>query len=125
MSEYAKIDVNFYFFLYLFAGTGVILCIEKALAQSGVAKEDVNYINAHATSTPAGDIKEFQALLHCFGQNQEVCNCMSMFLSWDIQNKLSMFLKLIYFIQRYCNNLFKKFTIMSPTTNYFNNEDNQ
>lgn len=53
-------------------GTGIILCIEKALAQSGVAKEDVNYINAHATSTPAGDIKEFQALLHCFGQNQEL-----------------------------------------------------
>ncbi|KAL2533289.1 3-oxoacyl-[acyl-carrier-protein] synthase II [Abeliophyllum distichum] len=53
-------------------GTGVILCIEKALAQSGVPKEDVNYINAHATSTPAGDLKEYQALVHCFGQNQEL-----------------------------------------------------
>ena len=48
------------------------LCIEKALSQSGVAREDVNYINAHATSTPAGDLKEYNALLHCFGQNQEV-----------------------------------------------------
>ncbi|KAG8373861.1 hypothetical protein BUALT_Bualt11G0069200 [Buddleja alternifolia] len=53
-------------------GTGVILCIEKALAQSGVSKEDVNYINAHATSTLAGDIKEYQALIHCFGQNPEL-----------------------------------------------------
>ncbi|KAK6152059.1 hypothetical protein DH2020_014694 [Rehmannia glutinosa] len=53
-------------------GTGVILCVEKALAQSGVSKEDVNYINAHATSTPAGDLKEYQALLHCFGQNPEL-----------------------------------------------------
>ncbi|XP_042050959.1 3-oxoacyl-[acyl-carrier-protein] synthase II, chloroplastic-like isoform X1 [Salvia splendens] len=53
-------------------GTGIILCIEKALAQSGVSKEDVNYINAHATSTPAGDLKEYQALLHCFGQNPEL-----------------------------------------------------
>lgn len=53
-------------------GAGVILCIEKALAQSGVSREDVNYINAHATSTPAGDLKEYQALLHCFGQNKEV-----------------------------------------------------
>ncbi|KAL3623565.1 Protein TRANSPORT INHIBITOR RESPONSE 1 [Castilleja foliolosa] len=53
-------------------GTGVILCLEKALAQSGVSKEDVNYINAHATSTQAGDLKEYQALLHCFGQNPEV-----------------------------------------------------
>ncbi|KAL2458887.1 3-oxoacyl-[acyl-carrier-protein] synthase II [Forsythia ovata] len=53
-------------------GTGVILCIEKALAQSGVSREDVNYINAHATSTPAGDLKEYQALVHCFGQNSEL-----------------------------------------------------
>ncbi|KAJ4708864.1 3-oxoacyl-[acyl-carrier-protein] synthase [Melia azedarach] len=53
-------------------GAGVILCIEKALAQSGVSREDVNYINAHATSTPAGDIKEYQALIHCFGQNPEL-----------------------------------------------------
>ncbi|KAK1365134.1 Beta-ketoacyl-[acyl-carrier-protein] synthase I [Heracleum sosnowskyi] len=53
-------------------GAGVILCIEKALAHSGVSREDVNYINAHATSTPAGDLKEYQALLHCFGQNKEL-----------------------------------------------------
>ncbi|GLT94409.1 hypothetical protein SLE2022_121500 [Rubroshorea leprosula] len=53
-------------------GVGVILCIEKALAQSGVSREDVNYINAHATSTPAGDIKEFQALIHCFGRNPKL-----------------------------------------------------
>ncbi|WOH07761.1 hypothetical protein DCAR_0727195 [Daucus carota subsp. sativus] len=53
-------------------GAGVILCIEKALAQSGVSREDVNYINAHATSTQAGDLKEYQALLHCFGHNKEL-----------------------------------------------------
>lgn len=53
-------------------GAGVIQCIEKALVQSGVSKEDVNYINAHATSTPAGDLKEYNALIHCFGQNPEV-----------------------------------------------------
>lgn len=53
-------------------GAGVILCIEKALANSGISKEDVNYINAHATSTPAGDLKEYQALIHCFGQNPEL-----------------------------------------------------
>ncbi|CAH1448871.1 unnamed protein product [Lactuca virosa] len=53
-------------------GAGVILCIEKALSQAGVAREDVNYINAHATSTPAGDLKEYNALLHCFGKNQDL-----------------------------------------------------
>ncbi|KAF2287106.1 hypothetical protein GH714_038203 [Hevea brasiliensis] len=53
-------------------GIGVSLCIEKALAQAGVSKEDVNYINAHATSTPAGDLKEYEALMRCFGQNPEL-----------------------------------------------------
>ncbi|EPS66235.1 hypothetical protein M569_08544, partial [Genlisea aurea] len=53
-------------------GAGVILCMEKAVSQSGVSKEDVNYINAHATSTPAGDIKEYQAIVRCFGNNPEL-----------------------------------------------------
>ncbi|CAL0330265.1 unnamed protein product [Lupinus luteus] len=53
-------------------GAGVLLCIEKALADSGISKEDVNYINAHATSSPAGDLKEYQALTHCFGRNPEL-----------------------------------------------------
>ncbi|KAG7587082.1 Polyketide synthase beta-ketoacyl synthase domain [Arabidopsis thaliana x Arabidopsis arenosa] len=53
-------------------GAGVILCIERALASAGISKEQINYINAHATSTHAGDIKEYQALAHCFGQNPEL-----------------------------------------------------
>ncbi|XP_058108746.1 3-oxoacyl-[acyl-carrier-protein] synthase II, chloroplastic-like [Magnolia sinica] len=53
-------------------GTGVVLCINKALSQSGVAREDVNYVNAHATSTPSGDLKEYLALSRCFGQNPEL-----------------------------------------------------
>ncbi|KAK1315481.1 hypothetical protein QJS10_CPA06g02553 [Acorus calamus] len=53
-------------------GMGVALCIEKALTQSGVAREDVNYVNAHATSTMSGDLKEYQALIRCFGQNPEL-----------------------------------------------------
>lgn len=53
-------------------GSGVILCIEKALAQSGVKREDVNYINAHAASTPAGDLNEYLAILHCFKENPEL-----------------------------------------------------
>uniref|UniRef100_A0A8F9R570 3-oxoacyl-[acyl-carrier-protein] synthase I, chloroplastic n=1 Tax=Delphinium ajacis TaxID=37494 RepID=A0A8F9R570_DELAJ len=53
-------------------GTGIALCIEKALAQSRVPREDVNYVNAHATSTLAGDLREYQALIRCFGQNPEL-----------------------------------------------------
>ncbi|KAJ8428260.1 hypothetical protein Cgig2_006831 [Carnegiea gigantea] len=53
-------------------GVGVTLCVQKALAEAGIAKEDINYINAHATSTPAGDLKEYQALVRCFGDNPEL-----------------------------------------------------
>eukprot|EP00884_Botryococcus_braunii_P010889 jgi/Botrbrau1/19801/Bobra.0124s0048.2 len=43
-------------------GSGVALCIERALANSGVKAEEVNYVNAHATSTKAGDLAEYKAL---------------------------------------------------------------
>lgn len=56
----------------IFVGTGVRLCIEKALAQSGVRPQDVNYVNAHATSTRAGDLQEYKALMRVFGENPEV-----------------------------------------------------
>lgn len=50
----------------------MLLCIEKALAQSGVSRHDVNYVNAHATSTKAGDLQEYKALMRSFGENPEV-----------------------------------------------------
>ncbi|KMZ71746.1 Ketoacyl-ACP Synthase II (Chloroplastic) [Zostera marina] len=53
-------------------GKGIVICIERALAQAGVARDAVNYVNAHATSTLSGDVKEFEALLQCFGGNSEL-----------------------------------------------------
>ncbi|XP_024313073.1 3-oxoacyl-[acyl-carrier-protein] synthase II, chloroplastic isoform X2 [Brachypodium distachyon] len=53
-------------------GKGVILCVENALADAGVTKEDINYVNAHATSTQMGDLKEFEALVRCFGENPQL-----------------------------------------------------
>ncbi|KAH9713789.1 3-oxoacyl-(acyl-carrier-protein) synthase II [Citrus sinensis] len=54
------------------SGLGAVACMEKALTNSGVSREDVNYINAHATSTRVGDPREFKAVMHCFGQNPEL-----------------------------------------------------
>lgn len=54
------------------SGTGIVVCMEKALVNSGVAKEDVNYVNAYASSTPTGDLNEYRALINCFGKNPEV-----------------------------------------------------
>ncbi|PJD97862.1 MAG: beta-ketoacyl-[acyl-carrier-protein] synthase II [Parachlamydia sp.] len=43
-------------------GKGVALCIKNALNDAQVSAEAINYINAHATSTQAGDMAEVNAL---------------------------------------------------------------
>ncbi len=48
-------------------GLGVGLCIENAIKEAGISKEDINYINAHATSTLAGDLCEVRAVKQVFG----------------------------------------------------------
>ena len=51
-------------------GAGVALAITRALKDSGVDAKDVNYVNAHATSTPAGDMAELRVLQSMFGKNE-------------------------------------------------------
>ncbi len=46
---------------------GVTRCMELALADAGVKPRDVDYINAHATSTLAGDLCEIQSIRNVFG----------------------------------------------------------
>lgn len=47
-------------------GGGVALCIRNALHDAGIQPEEVNYINAHATSTLAGDMAEVEAAKQVF-----------------------------------------------------------
>lgn len=47
-------------------GLGVSMCIRKCLEDAGVSPEEVNYINAHATSTQAGDLREVKAIKNVF-----------------------------------------------------------
>lgn len=49
-------------------GLGAVLAMEGAMADAGILKEDVDYINAHATSTPIGDISECKAMEKVFGE---------------------------------------------------------
>ncbi|KAG1677901.1 hypothetical protein FOA52_001319 [Chlamydomonas sp. UWO 241] len=48
-------------------GDGALLAMSRAMQGSGVALEDVVYINAHATSTPQGDEVEQRAIARLFG----------------------------------------------------------
>jgi 3-oxoacyl-[acyl-carrier-protein] synthase II len=50
-------------------GNGAIRAMERALAQAGLVPADVDYINAHGTSTDAGDIAETNAIKAVFGAN--------------------------------------------------------
>lgn len=47
-------------------GEGVANCINMALNQAQIEADQVNYINAHATSTPVGDMSEINALTKVF-----------------------------------------------------------
>jgi 3-oxoacyl-[acyl-carrier-protein] synthase II len=48
-------------------GLGAVLAINEALTDAGLKPNDVSYINAHATSTPVGDISECKAIEKVFG----------------------------------------------------------
>lgn len=47
-------------------GAGAALCMANALRSAGMNPDQVDYINAHGTSTPAGDIAETQAIKSVF-----------------------------------------------------------
>ncbi|XP_068304783.1 3-oxoacyl-[acyl-carrier-protein] synthase I, chloroplastic-like [Pyrus communis] len=53
-------------------GLGVSSCITKSLEDAGVSPEEVNYVNAHATSTLAGDLAEFNAIKKVFKNTSEM-----------------------------------------------------
>src|SRR5215469_10932911 len=50
-------------------GEGLVRAINRALQKAGMGPEEVDYINAHGTSTPPNDSTETQAIKTCFGQH--------------------------------------------------------
>jgi len=49
-------------------GDGAFRCMQGALRRAGMVPSDIDYINAHGTSTPLGDKIELEAVVRLFGK---------------------------------------------------------
>ncbi|GLH99071.1 beta-ketoacyl-ACP synthase II [Phytohabitans aurantiacus] len=59
-------------------GLGATRAIAKALADAGVSRTDVTHVNAHATSTPVGDMAEIASLRAAVGDHPVLTSTKSM-----------------------------------------------
>jgi 3-oxoacyl-[acyl-carrier-protein] synthase II len=53
-------------------GSGARRAMSLALAQAGISPEQVQHLNAHATSTPVGDLGELAAIKSLFGTDNKI-----------------------------------------------------
>lgn len=58
-------------------GMNVIRCIRNCLGEGGISLDEVDYINAHGTSTPLNDIVESNAIEKCFSSSTDKINISS------------------------------------------------
>ncbi|WP_018223097.1 beta-ketoacyl-ACP synthase II [Salinispora pacifica] len=59
-------------------GTGAIRAITKAIADADIDRGDIVHVNAHATSTPVGDLAEIKALHQALGDHPVLTSTKSM-----------------------------------------------
>ena len=58
-------------------GKGAMISMRDALADAGMQPEDIDYLNAHGTSTPLGDVAEIKAIQGVFGSHAYEMNISS------------------------------------------------
>ena len=59
-------------------GSGASLSISRAISDAGISANNINYINAHATSTPLGDLAECNAVKSIFDSPPPISSTKSM-----------------------------------------------
>jgi len=59
-------------------GAGAALSISRAISDAGISTNDIDYINAHATSTPLGDLAECNAIKSIFDSPPPMSSTKSM-----------------------------------------------
>lgn len=53
-------------------GNGARRAMEIAIAQAGISPREIGHLNAHATSTPVGDLGEIRAIKSVFGSDRSI-----------------------------------------------------
>lgn len=58
-------------------GRGAAKSMANAIEDAGINASDIEYVNTHGTSTPAGDVPELTGLMTCFGEHSYKLNISS------------------------------------------------
>jgi beta-ketoacyl-acyl-carrier-protein synthase II len=100
------------------SGVNVARCIENCLFEAQIEKEEVDYINAHGTSTPLNDIAETNAIKKCFGDYAYKLNISS------TKSMHGHCLGAAGGVESVATVLAIKNSVIPPTINYFNADEN-
>ncbi|MHB1346115.1 MAG: beta-ketoacyl-ACP synthase II [Candidatus Humimicrobiaceae bacterium] len=100
------------------SGVNVIRCMENCLSEAQAEKEEVDYINAHGTSTPLNDLVETNAIKGCFGSHAYKLNISS------TKSMHGHCLGAAGGVESVATVLAIKNSIIPPTINYFNPDEN-
>jgi len=99
------------------SGVNVARCMENCLLEAQAEKEEVDYINAHGTSTPLNDIAETNAIKRYFGSHAYKLNVSS------TKSMHGHCLGSAGGVESVATVLAIKNSIIPPTTNYFNKDE--